>query len=132
MTGSIIRERGEILQVSQTVAAADLQRFEREASVYERMLALARASGNIGSRPATDGAPPRRCVVSRHMHRAAGAACGAARRNTRAHLGGVRRRPDGSRNQRRHCAAGMCVVSHVCVRERGSARAWCLCSSAHE
>lgn len=47
MTGSIVRERGEILEVSQTVAAANLQRYEREASVAESVLGLARSRAEL-------------------------------------------------------------------------------------
>lgn len=43
MTGGIVRERGEILQVAHNVAAANLDRFQREASVKERLLQLTRS-----------------------------------------------------------------------------------------
>ena len=43
MTGSHIRDRGEILRVSKTVAESKLQKFEREASVNDRNLELAQS-----------------------------------------------------------------------------------------
>lgn len=47
MTGSIIHERGEILQVSQTVAAAELTTAESEAAVSEHTLLRARARADL-------------------------------------------------------------------------------------
>ena len=43
MAGSHIRERGEILRVSETVAKSELQRLEREASINERNLEVSKS-----------------------------------------------------------------------------------------
>lgn len=47
VAGSIIHERGEILRVSQTVAEAQLDRFEREAKVSDRALELTRGKAEL-------------------------------------------------------------------------------------
>lgn len=45
--GNIIHERGEILRVSQTVAEAQVARFDREAKVANRSLELTRGKAEL-------------------------------------------------------------------------------------
>ena len=47
MTGTIIYERGEILQVSLNAAAAEVERLRSEDATNERMLAAIRARSDL-------------------------------------------------------------------------------------